>query len=113
MRPVQTNFVELHRRLKEVLPEYKPISEWRSGMNGTYKATDASGAIYLVTIVEEPGQPVRRSVELVMSPDEAFSRSAKPGSIRPRADEGWNIPEDAPRSPEVERLGGKSWYDKD
>lgn len=112
MRPVQTNFVELHRRLKEVLPEYKPISEWRSGMNGTYKATDASGTIYLVTIVEQPGQPVRRSVELVMSSDEAFSRSAKPGTMRPRADEGWNIPEEAPSSLKVKRSGDGLWYDK-
>ena len=112
MRPVQTNIVELQRRLKEVLPEYEPISEWRTGNNGTYKATDATGAIYLVTIHQEPNEPMRRSVELVMSPDEAFSRSAKPGSIRPRADEGWNLPEEAPSSPVVERLGGKPWYDK-
>lgn len=40
---------DLHQRLYQILPEYKPISSW-TGESGTFKAVDAEGTVYLVDI---------------------------------------------------------------
>ncbi len=111
MRQFQTSFVELHRRLNQVLPDHQPISAWKSGDVGTYKATDASGCIYLVTIGYE-GETMKRSVEPALSAEDASRQTEEPGKRRPRPDEGWNLPPEEPRSPAIERYGGRAWYDK-
>jgi hypothetical protein len=112
MRQFQNSFGELHRRLKNVLPEYRPISEWQAGQTGTYKATDNSGCIYLVTI-EYVDATMRRTVKLVMSAEDAARQTEEPGKRRPRPDEGWNLPPEDPRSPAIETYRGGAWYDKD
>jgi hypothetical protein len=112
MRTFQTSFVELHRRLKQVLPDHKPISEWQSGQSGTFKATDASGCVYLVTIAYE-GATMRRTVELVLNSEDAARQTEDPKKRRPRPDEGWNLPPEPPRMPVSAFSGGGAWYDKD
>jgi hypothetical protein len=39
---------DLHQRLYSILPESKPISTWEGGREGTYKAVDADGNVFLV-----------------------------------------------------------------
>jgi hypothetical protein len=111
MRQFQTSFVELHRRLNQVLSDYQPISAWKSGDVGTYKATDASGCIYLVTISYE-GDTMRRKVELALGAEDASRQTEEPGRRRPRPDEGWNLPPEELRSPAIEPSRGGVWYDK-
>jgi hypothetical protein len=46
-QPYKVNLSDLHARLYQILPEYPPVSAW-TGENGTYKAVDAEGNVFLV-----------------------------------------------------------------
>lgn len=39
---------DLHQRLYSILPEYAPVSTWEWGKEGTYKAVDYDGNVFLV-----------------------------------------------------------------
>lgn len=96
-----------------------PISSWKPGMTGTFKAKDRSGGIHLVTIWYEEGIMRRRSQQIskgdpVPLPKKSYApRPFVPEKPRPSPLEGWNLPFEAASIPVSERLGVNPWYDKD
>ncbi len=47
MKHQQKILPDLHQRLYQILPEYKPISSWM-GESGTFKGVDAEGNVFIV-----------------------------------------------------------------
>lgn len=90
MKYQQKNMTDLQKRLKGVLPEYKPISEF-VGQSGTYKAVNSEGNVYLVTWVIKEGETPRRTENMVLDYNGLMSGSE--AYKRPSSDEGWNLTE--------------------
>lgn len=79
---------ELHQRLRQVLSEYKPISEMQD-KSGTYKAITQDGDVYLVTWTFEENKLPHRSSEFVM--DYQTLKRTSMDAKQPRPDQGWVI----------------------
>jgi hypothetical protein len=82
------NLPDLYHKLKQVLPEYPLISTYQTGINGTYKAIDGEGNVWLVAWDFNPDVPVK-SQQFVMD-YHALSRVAvEQNRLAPT--EGWVI----------------------
>lgn len=51
---------DLQQRLYSILPEYAAISTQRGDDEGTYKAVDSDGNVYLVDFANGENGPIRR-----------------------------------------------------
>lgn len=90
MKFQQKNLTDLQKRLRSVLPEYKPISEF-NGESGTYKAVNNDGNVFLVTWTCEEGKTPVRSESMIMDFNGLMNKSE--GYKRPAPDEAWNLTE--------------------
>lgn len=80
---------DLHQRLYQVLPEYKPISQMKLGEIGTWKAINADGDVYLVTWERLPSQVMRRTQTFAMDYQTLVRKSTDTRALKP--DEGWDL----------------------
>jgi len=91
MKFQQKNLSDLHKRLKAIMPEYKPISEF-NGQSGTYKAINGDGNVFLVTWTVEEGKDSHRSESFVMDYN-LLMRKSDDTMSRYEPHEGWDIRE--------------------
>jgi hypothetical protein len=91
MKFQQKNLSDLHKRLKAIMPEYKPISEY-SGKTGTYKAINGDGNVFLITWTHDEGKPPHRSESFLMDYN-TLLRKSDDKMARYQPEEGWDLTE--------------------
>ncbi len=80
------NPTDLSHKLKQVLLEYPLISTFEYGVNGTYKAIDNEGNVYLVSWDFDPDTPIR-SEQFVMNYQQLSRQALERNQLAPH--EGW------------------------
>jgi len=87
-KPVLT---DLYARLRQVLPQYKPISEMKLGETGTWKAVDSDGNVYLVSWGVTCDKTPTRKSELVFDYQTLLRQSGQSKSYGP--EDNWILEE--------------------
>lgn len=83
------NISDLAKRLRSILPEYRPISEF-AGRSGTYKAVDADGNVYLVTWTIHEDKIPHRAEQMIMDAQK-FMTASEEAMVWFKPDEGWRM----------------------
>jgi hypothetical protein len=79
---------ELHNRLYQILPEYKPISQLKHGQVGTWKAITSDGDVFLVTWSEGANEVMRQEKAFFCDYDGLRKGTAQRA---PGPEDGWNV----------------------
>lgn len=87
-KPILT---DLHQRLYSMLTEYPPISTWEGGKEGTYKAVDHDGNVFLVDFSVSDGVLKREKRFFCDYAGLLASSTLKTEPKRASAGENWTI----------------------